>query len=129
MNDPEVIASEILRHGAIITLQNNGAQRSLVGFLLWVGPNRLFWFAANGDDPKEDGHLLTFDAARVDKPSEITFLTKERVVARLTSIDDSGLPDAGDFRAAWHVWQQRRPRCERLIGASLTYCLTSSGER
>lgn len=117
MKDPEVVASSLLRDGAIITL--NGAQRALVGYLVWLRPGQLFWFAANGNDPTEDGHLLSFDTVKADKPSEILLMKKKRVVATLTSIEQAGLPDADDFRAAWRVWQQRRPACERLIGASL----------
>jgi hypothetical protein len=127
MNNPELVASYLMHDGAILSLGDDQAQRFLVGFLVWLGRNRVFWFAANGDDPKMDGHILTFDEARVEKPSEITFRAKDGVVARLTAIDSSGLADADDLRAAWQVWQQRRPACERLIGASLTHHVTTVG--
>ena len=123
---PETLAAHLAEAGAILTLSD--ARRILVGYLVWLGGNRLFCFAANGDDPKEDGHLLAFDRASVETPSQITFWTKKRIVARLTSITECGLPDEDDFQAGWRVWQQRRPMCERLIGASLNHhCRSLNG--
>ena|SRR5688572_12042870 len=127
-NTPETVATQLARDGAILNLNAKG-QRFLVGYLVWLGPRRIFCFAANGNDPKEDGHLLAFDAAQIERPPAITFFRKGREVARLAAINDSGVDDAEDLRAAWGVWQQRRPACERLIGASLMYYVTNIGLR
>jgi hypothetical protein len=123
---PEALAARMAEDGAILHLNDARTDRVLVGYLVWLGRDRVFCFAANGDDPKEDGYLLAFDHATVEEPSQITFWTKKRVVARLTTIADSGLPDADDFRAGWRVWQQRLPTCDRLLGASFTHHVTAA---
>jgi hypothetical protein len=123
LNDPEEAASYLLNRGAIIKLGDDGAERQLLGCLFLIGGNRLFWFAANGDDPKADGHLLVFDSAQMEKDSQLLFIRRGTVVARVTTIENSGVSEVDDFRAAWRIWQQRRPACKRLIGASLTFHL------
>jgi hypothetical protein len=117
---PEAVATQLAQEGAILTWQGD---TFLVGHLIWLRSDRVFCFAANGNDAKRDGHIIMFDVARLEKPSEITFYRKTRVVARLAGINVCGRVDAYDFRAAWKVWQQRRPLCERLIGASLSHHL------
>ena len=123
LHEIEELASQLLNRGAVMALGDDESEKHLLGCLLPVGGNRLFWFAANGDDPRADGHLLHFDAARVEQGSQLCMLRKGAIIARVTSIEDSGVTEVEDFRAAWRVWQQRRPACERLIGASLTYHL------
>jgi hypothetical protein len=126
MNQAEVVAAQLVQEGAILTLEESGTP-FLVGHLVWLGRGRLFWFTANGDDPEKDGQLLLFETAKAEGLLEITFWTKKRLVARLTSLDSPAVREATDVedqRAAWRVWQQRRPACERLIGASLTHHVT-----
>ena len=123
---PEAVATQLAQEGAILTLKG---ETFLVGHLVWLRSDRIFCFAANGNEPKRDGHLLMFDVVRIENPAEITFWRKHRVVARLTSIADQELADADDLRAAWRVWQQRRPLCERLIGASLAHHVNGGPRR
>jgi hypothetical protein len=115
--DPQGVAAQLAQEGAILSW--NG-RTLLVGHLIWLRDDRIFCFAANGTDPKRDGHLLMFDVATGEQ-SEVSFWRRHRVVARLTSLAAGQTEELDDFRAAWRVWQQRRPLCERLIGASLSY--------
>jgi hypothetical protein len=126
LSTPETVATQLAGKGAILTL--NG-QTFLVGHLVWMRMDRIFVFAANGNDLKRDGHLVMFDVAKMEKPFEVTFWRKSRPVARLRSLDASGRADAPDFLAAWRVWQQRRPLCQQLIGASLNYHAAAVGRR
>ena len=121
--NPEELAAELVDSGAVLSTSDDESDKHLLGSLFILGCNELFWFAANGDDPRADGHLLIFDSWRIEHGCQLWFEADGRVVARVTSIEDSAVNDVEDFRAAWDVWQQRRPACERLIGASLTYHL------
>lgn len=116
--DPLALAMRLTEEGAVMTVWNSPALPYLVGKFQWLDPNRIFFFAANGDS-EADGHVLQFDTVALADRA-VQFFAGGRIVGRLAAIDAAEVEDRDDYRVGWQIWQQVAPMragfVARLIG-------------
>lgn len=111
---PQVLAENIASGGAIMTLAGSPVQHHLIGQLVWLEPNKLFWFTAHGDSP-QDGHLLVFEDSCAVANRWICFFHSGRLVGCLSAIRAAGVADPDDYLIAWQLWQEVAPMRAKLI--------------
>lgn len=111
--DPETVTAELARAGAVMTIWHSPAQHYLVGDFAWLSPNRIFWFAANGNNA-DDGHVLEFDRVTRDFDG-LNFYADGNLVGLLAAIDRAHVDDSDDYRVAWQIWQVVAPARRALV--------------
>lgn len=121
------LAESIAAAGAVITLAGVPPRHYLIGYLAWVGPQRLFWFTAHGDTT-EDGRVLEFHEASAPSPDRILFYRDGQLAATLSAIPTAPVDDPDDYLIAWQLWHGVSPRRQPLIRAALARFLDSEAD-
>lgn len=83
-----------------MTLVGESTPPTLVGDFRWFSHDRVFYFAAYGDDSR-DAHVLRFDATQVIDNTKVCFWESGKIAAFLSLVDHAEVDDRDDYRIAW----------------------------